>query len=120
MKEFNQSVDSMDNVRFIAEAAAKAAAAEVANQVTSETRRGFEELETRIDAKLQTYFGDKGPNYHAIQHDRIDRLLTVVDKASVGAVGVVAKYAVIVTVVILALGYLAWFKIQSLFGVGSP
>jgi hypothetical protein len=117
MNEIPMGVDSMDTVKLIAEAAARAAASEVAKQVTEETKKSFSDLEDRIETRLAAYFGDKGANHHIIQHDRVDRLLDLLDKTSVGIVGTVIKYAIMMTIIIGTLGYLAWHKIQSLIGI---
>lgn len=116
MSEHSVTVSEMDTVKLIAEAAAQAAASRVAKQVSDDTRKEFEALEHRLEQKLTVYFGENGPNHHIVQHGRIDRLLDIVDKASVGIIGTIIKYAVVMATIVAALMYLAWYRIQGLWG----
>ena len=102
---------SMKVMKELAEAAAKSAATEIASTVRQEMRdesqKLRDELVITIKEEIKSYHGDMTPTEHAIQHNRMDRLLNWTDKLSQNFWGQLLTGVVKWVVIIFLIGYFA-------------
>ena len=103
----------METVKLIAQAAAEAAANRVSAELRDEQRRGFERMENRLCEKMDGYFGQVDPAKHVVQHDRIERFLTMMDKMGEGIFSNILKNVIWGLIVMSVVGWLAWKKMTG-------
>jgi hypothetical protein len=112
MTSQNITVD-METIKLIAKASAEAAALEVAKELREDMRADFEAMERRLTEKLDGYFGKLEASEHVIQHDRIERLLDLVDRMGEGIFSNILKQLLWGLVVAGVGGWLLWQKITG-------
>ncbi len=103
----------MDTIKIIAQASAEAAAKTVSKELRDEMRDGFDDLERRMTKRLDTYFGDELPGDHIVQHDRMERMLNLMDRLSETIFSNILKNLVWGLIVMGILGWLAYNKITG-------
>lgn len=103
----------MDTLKTIAAAAAEAAAREVLKELKADTKSEFEAMEERLTGKLDSYFGKVDAAAHVVQHDRIERLLNLIDRMGEGIFSNILKNIIWGLLVTGVVGWLLWQKITG-------
>jgi hypothetical protein len=102
-----------ETIKMIAAAAAEASARAVVQDLKAETKSEFEQMERRIAERLEGYFGQLDASKHVVQHDRIERLLTLVDRMGEGIFASVVKNIIWGLLVAGVVGWLFWQKLTG-------
>jgi vacuolar-type H+-ATPase subunit E/Vma4 len=102
-----------ETLQLIVQAAAEAAAREIAQELRAETVSEFGQMERRLTDKLDNYFGKVEPSKHVVQHDRIERLLNLVDRMGEGIFQSILKQLIWGLVVAGVVGWLLWHKLTG-------
>lgn len=93
----------LEIVKEIAKASAVAATEEVAAKFR-------EDLREQLRAEFKAHFGDMEAAKHIIAHDRMERLLRLVDRLGENVFGKLLQHFVYGALLVCAIGYAAWLK----------
>ena len=108
-------------VKDFAESVAKTAASEIAQELREEMysqhRQLREEILEGVRKEIQAYHGDMTPTEHAVQHNRMSRILKWMDRTTDNVWGQVISSAIKFIIFMFLVGYFVWT--QGLFGVGG-
>lgn len=99
-----------ETLQLIVKAAAEAATREVMQELKAETASEFGAMERRLSDKLDGYFGKVDPTRHVVQHDRIERLLNLLDRMGEGIFASILKQILWGLIVAGVVGWLLWHK----------
>lgn len=106
---FNLNIQIM---KELAEAAAHSAAQQIAREVREEMRDEHgklkKELIHEVRKEIKAYHGDMTPTEHAVQHERMDRFLGLMDKMNQSFWGQMLSGVVKWAIMIFLIGYFVW------------
>lgn len=103
----------MDSAKILAEAAATSAAKEVAQEIREDMKGELQQMESRLMSRMDGYFGSASPKDHVIQHDRIERLLALMDRMGENIFTNILKQIIWGLIVVAVIGYLIWHKMTG-------
>jgi hypothetical protein len=95
-------------LELLVEAAARRAVRDIKGELTQEIRDA-------VAASITSHFGEMKGSEHVVQHDRVSRLIKMIDRLSENFIGKVIGNLVIGLVLATIVGYLAWFKFKTFF-----